>query len=67
MQPKYQIGDEVYFLYGNNIYSYKIIGVLLSKKGEVKYCFEICISSNFIFWHPEEELFPSRQALIDSL
>lgn len=67
--PKYQIGQEVWFIDNNIVYKNEVAGIYRSAIWSYYYTFysiKFTIPSSE-YWHKEKLLFPTKQSLIDSL
>ena len=69
MTPKYQTGEDVYFLENNKLLFLTITGVMVEDcpLGEEYIKYGIMYNRNVNEWISEERLFPTKQDLINSL
>ncbi len=67
IKTKYNIGDEVWFMHNNKIANSRIeyISTLSSKNSKTVIRYEVMLKNYLII--KEGDVFPTKQALIDSL
>ena len=64
IETKYNIGDEVWFMFGGTPYQSKILGIHLYSTTNFYYCVSILQSSGTM---DEHLLFPTNEELLKSL
>ena len=63
IETKYNIGDEVWFMYRNKIFSGRIVGIFIKSNG-ISYKIVSIIKG---MWFSESKLFPTKEELLKSL
>jgi len=68
VKPKYQIGDSVFRLTVGGIREFNVWGIMKMLNGEFYYTFTLNSKLiDFNDWRSEQELFPTKEALLASL
>lgn len=63
IETKYNIGDEVWFMYRNKVFSGRIVGIFIRSNG-ISYKIVSIIKG---MWFSESNLFPTKEELLKSL
>lgn len=63
IETKYNIGEEVWFMYRNKVFSGRIVGIFLKTNG-INYKIVSIIKG---MWFSETKLFPTKEELLKSL